>query len=168
MLIVLNQFNLWHADDTLGFRKVAYINNYMDEGVRIQNPVYTDYKVTIIDSLPVMNDILINTRFRKIEVNASETVDLKVILSSKIAPENYRDAGDYSTRLHAGLYKGENLMDEEVCTLPLDFLLKRFNGEYNFNINAPAQKGSYKILISLNTSKIGIWSIKKTVNLIVR
>jgi hypothetical protein len=163
-----NQFNLWHADDTLGLRKVAYLNNYLDEGVKIQNPVYKDYKVTIIDSLPVMNDILISTRFKKLTVNANETMDIKVVLSSKKAPGNYRDAGDYSTRLHAGLYQGENLLDEEASTLPIDLILKRYQGEYNFHINAPAQSGSYKILISLNTSKIGIWSIKKTINLIVR
>ena len=163
-----NQFNLWHADDTLSLRKVAYLNNYLDEGVEIQNPVYNDYKVTIIDSLPVMNSILINTRFKKLAVNPKGTVDVKVVLSSKKAPENYRDAGDYSTRLHAGLYKGENLLYEETCTFPIDLLLKRCKGEYNFHIIAPAQSGRYKILISLHTSKIGIWSIKETVNLIVR
>jgi hypothetical protein len=115
-----------------------------------------------------MNDILISTRFKKLTVNANETMDIKVVLSSKKAPENYRDAGDYSTRLHAGLYQGENLLDEEASTLPIDLILKRYQGEYNFHINAPVQSGSYKILISLNTSKIGIWSIKKTINLTVR
>ncbi len=163
-----NQFNLWHADDSLRFKKVAYVNNYLDEGVKIQNPVYKDYKVTIIDSLPVMNDILINTRLRRLEVNPNETFDIKVVLLPKKAPDNYRDAGNYSTRLYASLYSEDNLLNKEVCPLPIDLLLKWNKGEYNFHLNAPAQSGNYKIFISLNTSEIGIWSTKKTIYLTVR
>ena len=163
-----NQFNLWHADDSLRFRKVAYLNNYLDEGVKIQNPVYKDYKITIIDSLPVMNDILIKTSLKNIEVNPNDKIDIKIILYSKKSPDNYRDAGGYSTRLHASLYKDDILMNDEVCTLPIDLLLKNNSGEYNFQFDTQAQKGRFKILISLNTSKIGIWSTKKTINLTVR
>jgi hypothetical protein len=163
-----NQFNLWHADDSLRFRKVAYLNNYLDEGVKIQNPVYKDYKITIIDSLPVMNDILIKTSLKNIEVNPNDKIDIKIILYSKKSPDNYRDAAGYSTRLHASLYKDDILMNDEVCILPIDLLLKNNSGEYNFQFDTPAQKGRFKILISLNTSKIGIWSTKKTINLTVR
>jgi hypothetical protein len=163
-----NQFNLWHADDSLRFRKVAYLNNYLDEGVKIQNPVYKDYKITIIDSLPVMNDILIKTSLKNIEVNPNDKIDIKIILYSKKSPDNYRDAGGYSTRLHASLYKDDILMNDEVCTLPIDLLLKNNSGEYNFIFDTQAQKGRFKILISLNTSKIGVWSTKKTINLTVR
>jgi len=61
-------FNLWHCDDSLRFRKVAYINNYLSEGENIQNPFYRDYQVSIIDSLPVMNDIVLTVNPLKAKV----------------------------------------------------------------------------------------------------
>ena len=98
----------------------------------------------------------------------NDKIDIKIILYSKKSPDNYRDAGGYSTRLHASLYKDDILMNDEVCTLPIDLLLKNNSGEYNFQFDTQAQKGRFKILISLNTSKIGVWSTKKTINLTVR
>ena len=163
-----NQFSLWHADDSLRFKKVAYVNNYLDEGVKIQNPVYKDYQVTIIDSLPVMNDILITTGLRRFTVKHNEKVNIKVVLLPQKAPENYRDAGNHTTRLSACLYKEDKLLIEEACMLPVDLILKKNKGEYNFQFKAPAESGKYQILISLKTSKLGTWSTKKTVNLTVR
>ena len=105
-----NQFNLWHNDNPLRFKKVAYVNNYLEEGVEIHNPEYKDYKVTIIDSLPVMNDILISTGLRKIVAQSDDTINIKVLLSAGNMADCYRDAGKYSTRLHAGLYRDQDLM----------------------------------------------------------
>jgi hypothetical protein len=163
-----NQFSIWHADDSLKFKKVAYVNNYLEEGIRIQNPVYKDYKVTIIDSLPVMNDILITTRLNRLRVQHNGIVNIKVILLAKKEPENYRDAGNYSTRLNACLFKKDKLMIEEDCLLPVDLLLKNNKGEYNFQFIAPAEIGKYQVVVSLKTSELGTWSTKKTVNLTVR
>lgn len=163
-----NQFNLWHADDSLRFKKVAFVNNYLGEGVKIQNPFYKDYRVTIIDSLPVMNDILITTGFRKLIVKPNEIVNVKVVLLPQKASENYRDAGNYSTRLYASLNKENKKLIEDVCLLPVDLLLKKHKGEYNFQFKAPAENGKYQILISLKTSKLGTWSTKKAINLTVR
>jgi hypothetical protein len=163
-----NQFNLWHSEDTLRFRKVAYINNYLKEGVLIQSPYYKNYKITIIDSLPVMNDILITAGSGKLRVMNSETVNIKVTLVPRKTPENYRDAGNYSTRLYAGLYIEDCLVNEEVCILPIDLLLKRNKGEYSFKFKAPSDKGRYNIIVSLKTSELGTWSTKKTISLIVR
>ena len=163
-----NQFNLWYAEDSLRFKKVAYVNNYLDEGVKIQNPFYKDYQVTIIDSLPVMNDILINTALRRLIVNHNEMVNIKVVLLPQKAPENYRDAGNHTTRLSACLYKEDKLMIEEVCMLPVDLILEKNNGEYDFQFRAPAETGRYQILFSLKTSKLGTWSTKRTVILNIR
>ena len=162
-----NQFNIWHSDNSLRFKKVAYVNDYLEEGVKIQNPYYKDYKVTIIDSLPVMNDILINTALSRLKINPNEKLGIKVILLTTKAPDNYRDAGKYTTRLYAGLYKEDNLLNKEYCSLPIDLLLQRYNGEYNFQFIAPARSGNYKIVISLNTSELGMWSTKKTIKLTV-
>jgi hypothetical protein len=162
-----NQFNLWHADDSLRFKKVAYINNYLD-GAKIQNPFYRDYRVTIIDSLPVMNDVIITTGLRRLTVKNNEIFNLKVVLFTKMDPENYRDAGKYATRLSASLFKEDKILMEEACLLPVDLILKKNMGEFNFNFKAPAEKGKYQILISLKTSNLGTWSTKKTVNLTVR
>lgn len=163
-----NQFNLWHSDDSLRFKKVVYVNNYLDEGIKIQSPLYKDYKLTIIDSLPVMNDIIIKTGIRSIVVRPGEKVDIKVVLLSEKAPYFYRDAGKYRTRLHASLYNDDKLLSTEICPLPIDILLKRNKGEYNFRLNGPAQNGRYKVLVSLNTSEIGTWSTKQTIRLTVR
>ena len=163
-----NQFSIWHADDSLRFKKVAYVNNYLDEGINIHNPLYKDYKVTIIDSLPVMNDIIITTRFKRLTVLHNDSINMKVVLLSQKAPENYRDAGNYTTRLSAGLFDKDKLLSEEVCLLPVDHLLERNMGEYNFQFKAPAEIGKYQVVFSLKTSKLGTWSTKKTVNLTVR
>jgi hypothetical protein len=163
-----NHFNIWHADDSLRFRKVAYVNNYLYEGSKIRNSYYKDYKVTIIDSLPVMNDIIISAGYRKLTVKANETVNIKVVLLSQKAPENYRDAGIFKTRLSACLYKEDKLLTEKICSLPVDLLFKEHSGEYDFPFVAPSENGNYRILISLKTSSLGTWSTKKTVNLTVR
>lgn len=162
-----NQFDLWHADDSLRFKRVAYINNYLGEGVKIENPEYKDYRITFIDSLPVMNDILITTNPGKLSVKPNENIEIEVVLSSTKAPENYRDAGNYTTRLYAGLYNEQNLLIEEVCKLPVDLIFKENDGEYNFQFEAPAEKGQYKIVISLKTSDLGEWNTKKMVRLTV-
>jgi hypothetical protein len=163
-----NQFDLWHDDDSLRFKKVAFVNNYLDEGNKIGIPKYESYKVTVIDSLPAMNDIIITTGLRRIKVKQNDEVSIKVILLSQHKPENYRDAGHYETRLLAGLYKGDKLIKEEVCALPLDLIMSKYNGEYDFQFLSPAKRGNYQILISLKTSLLGLWSTKKSINLIVR
>lgn len=160
-----NQFNIWHDTDSLRFKKVAYVNNYLDEGIKIQNHIYKDYQITIIDSLPVMNDILITTRIRNISVIPNEKIEVQVVLMSTKAPENYRDAGNFTTRLYACLYKEDKLLIEEVCNLSVDHILKNNNGECNFKFKAPAEKGKYQIHISLKTSSLGTWNTMKTVNL---
>jgi len=162
-----NQFDLWHADDSLRFKKVAYINNYLEEGVKIVNYEYNDYKITFIDSLPVMNDILISINPGKLAVKHNENIEIKVILSSKKASENYRDAGNYTTRLYAGMFNDQNLLIEEECKLPVDLILKDNDGKYNFQFNAPAEKGQYQIIISLKTTELGEWNTKKVVRLTV-
>ena len=163
-----NQFNLWHADNSLRFKKVAYFNNYMDTGDSIRNPFYKDFRLTIIDSLPVMNDIQINTESGRLVVNPNESFEVKAVLLSSKDPDNYRDAGGYSTRLNAGLYRGDTLLYRRVCSLPVDQLFKRNNGEYYFAFKAPDRTGSYNIQISLNTSRLGTWSTKKTIKLTVK
>ncbi|HEY5535529.1 MAG TPA: hypothetical protein VIL99_11445 [Ignavibacteria bacterium] len=47
---------------------MAYINNYLSEGENIQNPFYRDYQVSIINSLPVMNDIVLTVNPLKAKV----------------------------------------------------------------------------------------------------
>ena len=162
-----NQFNIWHACDSLRFKKVAFVNNYLVSGVKIENPLYSDYQVTFIDSLPVMNDIVITTGMRKLSVNQNEKIEINVILKSTKTPDNYRDAGDFFTRLNAGLYQGDNLLTEKICEVPIDVIFKNRNGECNFQFEAPAEKGEYQISIYLKTSGLGIWNTKKTISLTV-
>jgi hypothetical protein len=162
-----NQFNLWHAADSLRFKKVAYVDNYLDEGIKIQNPYYSNYKITIIDSLPVMNDIRISTRLSKLSFSPKENMQIKADLFTEKGPENYRDAGIYSTRLYACLYKDDDPLIEKVCLMPIDQLLEKNKGACNFQFDAPAEKGEYQILISLKTSGLGCWNTTKTVNLTV-
>jgi hypothetical protein len=159
---------LWHSDNSLRFKKVAFVNNFMDEGAVLQNRYYKDYKVTIIDSLPVMNDIIIKTELKSSSVNCGERVEIRAILSSESPAVYFRDTRNYKTRLYAGLFKENMLVKEEVCSLPIDILLKAERGEYDFSILAPSQSGNYKIVIYLNTTKLGQWSTKRTINLSVR
>lgn len=162
-----NQFNIWHVNDSLRYKRVAFIDNYLDEGVKIQNSYYEGYKVTFIDSLPVMDDLRISARINKNLFKPNESIELRTHLVSEKGPENYRDAGIYNTRLYASLYRDDNLLNEKVCLMPIDLLLKNNNGEYSFEIDAPAEKGSYKVEISLKTSGLGCWNTKKTVDLTV-
>jgi hypothetical protein len=163
-----NQFNLWLADTSLRFRKVAYFNNYLDSGDSISTPFYNDYRLTIIDSLPVMNDIQINTVLARPVLNPNEQFEVKAVLLSSQDPGYYRDAGGYATRLNAGLYRGDTLLNRSVCSLPLDQLFKRSKGEYNFAFKAPGRTGRYNIRISLITSRLGTWSTEKTIKLTVK
>jgi hypothetical protein len=163
-----NQFSLWHAEDSLLYRKVAYVNNYLNEGVKIQDPFYGDYKVSIIDSLPVMNEIVVTAEPRKIMVGFNEYFDIKVILKTKKPYNNFRDAGVYRTRLCAELYKKDSLVCEKVCPVSVDQLLKKNNGEYSFSFISPGEKGFYDILIALKTSELGIWSTRKEVRVKVK
>jgi len=128
-----NQFNIWHINDTLRYKRVAFVDNYLDEGVKIQNPYYKEYEVTFIDSLPVMDDVNISTKINKLSFLPNENIELKVHLFSKKGPENYRDAGIYTTRLCASLYKDDTLLFEKGCLMPIDLLLKKNNGEYKFS-----------------------------------
>jgi hypothetical protein len=162
-----NQFNLWHANDSLRFKKVAFVNNYLDEGVQIQNSIHKDYKITFIDSLPVMNDIQITPGIKNISVKPNRKVEINVVLLSAKAPENYRDAGGYTTRLYASLYKEKSLLNEEVSMMSVNHIFEKNNGKYNFEFEAPTEKGKYQIVISLKTSKLGTWNTKKTVKLTV-
>jgi hypothetical protein len=163
-----NQFNLWHYDNSLRFKKVAYINNYMDEGIPLQNLYFSNYRVSIIDSLPVMNDILIKAELISSSVCPGDTVEIKAILSSNNPADYYRDSRHYSTRLYASLYKESLLVKEEICPLPVDLLFKRNFGECNFRIIAPEKRGKYKIVISFKTTKLGEWSTLKRINFTVR
>lgn len=163
-----NQFNLWHADDSLRFRKVAYVNNYLSEGINIQNPLYSDYKVTIIDSLPVMNDVVITVEPRKILVGRNEDINILVSLNTGKHYSYYRDAGDYQTRLYAELYSKDNLISEQVCLMPVDLLLKKNKGEYSFRFISPAEKGFYKIIVTLKTSALGTWSTQKVIRVTIK
>jgi len=162
-----NQFNLWHLDDTLRFRKVAYINNYLNGGVNIQNPSYQDYKVSIIDSLPVMNDIIITVDPLKKKVHSNEEFEIKVLLSTQQSLNNYRDAGNFITRLYAELWFENKMIREQVCSFPIDILLKTYNGSYIFRFVSPPGRGLYKISVTLKTSELGIWSTGKVVGLTV-
>ena len=163
-----NQFNLWHAVDSLRFKKVAYVENYLDEGVKIQNPYYSNYKITIIDSLPVMNDIRIISRLSKLSVSPKENIQVKVDLFTEKGPENYKDAGIYYTRLYACLYQDDDLLSEKVCLFSIDQLLEKNKGACSFQFDAPSEKGKYQISVSLKTSGLGCWNTKKTINLTVK
>jgi hypothetical protein len=163
-----NQFNLWHADNSLRFKKVAYFNDYLESGDSIRNPFYKNFRLTIIDSLPVMNDIQVNAVLARSALNPNESFEVKAALLSSQDPDNYRDAGGYSTRLNAGLFRGDTLLYQNVCPLPVDQLLKRNKGEYNFTFKAPDRTGRYYIQISLKTSLLGTWSTKKTIKLTVK
>lgn len=162
-----NQFSLWHSDDSLRFRKVAYINNYLNEGVNIHNPFYRDYRVSIIDSLPVMNDIIISDEPATTRVGINEEFNIKVFLAAGKSSGNYRDAGGYTTRLHAELWCRDSLLKEQVCPIPVDALLKTYKGEYIFRFVSPPGRGSYKIIISLKTSTLGTWSTAKVIGVTV-
>jgi len=162
-----NQFNLWHYDDSLRFRRVAYVNNYLNEGQNIQNPSYTDYKVSIIGSLPVMNDITLTVNPLKNKVHANEEFEIKVLLSTPQPSDYYKDAGYFTTRLYAELWDGNNMIAEKVCSFPVDILLNTYNGIYTFRFVSPSERGSYKISVMLKTSELGIWSTGKVVGLTV-
>jgi hypothetical protein len=160
-----NQFNLWHSEDSLRFRKVAYINNYLKEGANIQNPFYKDYKVSIIDSLPVMSDIIISGDVVKSKVRINKEFSIRVSLDAAKTYNNYKDAGGYTTRLHAELWSGDSLLKEQVCLIPLDVLLNIYKGAYIFRFVSPEECGTYKIKIALRTSILGTWSTVKEIGL---
>jgi hypothetical protein len=162
-----NQFSLWHADDSLRFRKVAYVNNYLSEGENIQNPSYRDYQVSIIDSLPVMNDIVLTVNPLKAKVRTNEEFDIKVLLDARQSFDNYKDAGNFSTRLYAEIWSQNKVLKEQVCSIPVDILLNTYNGAYTFRFISPSERGSYKIFITLKTSKLGFWSTEKVIELTV-
>lgn len=163
-----NQFNLWHADDSLRFRKVAYVNSYLDKGKNIENPLYSRNKVSIIDSLPVMSELVITAEPHKIHCERNMELVIKVMLNTTKSYNYYRDAGDYHTRLHAELYNNkDSLLSEQICSLPVNLLLKNNNGKYSFRISSPGEKGRYKILIALQTTTLGTWSTKKVIDLII-
>jgi hypothetical protein len=162
-----NQFNLWHSEDSLRLRKVAYINNYLKDGENIQNPYYRDYKVSIIDSLPVMSDIIISVEPIKSRVRINQGFSIKVLLDAGKTYNNYKDAGGYNTRLHAELWSGDSLLKEQACLIPLDILLNIYDGVYIFRFVSPAERGTYKIKVALKTSELGTWSTGKIIGLTV-
>jgi hypothetical protein len=162
-----NQFSLWHADDSLRFRKVAFINDYLNEGVNTMNSSFNDYKVTVIDSLPVMNDIVITAELPHARMRINEEFSIKVHLAAGTAPDNYKDSGEFHTRLHSDMYNKNSLIHEEICPIPLDILLEEHSGQYNFRFVSPAERGAYKIIIALKTSELGTWSTRKIIGLTV-
>lgn len=162
-----NQFNLWHADDSLRYKKVAFVNNYLEDGIKIDNPSHSGYHVTILDSLPVMNDINISALTEKSEVVNNEIVNVLVVLRGDKSSENYKDAGRFVTRLSACVYKDNCLLSEVICDLPVNQILEKNNGKHKFALKAPSGSGKYRIVISLNTSELGTWSTRKTLNLTV-
>jgi hypothetical protein len=157
-----NQFNLWHADDSLRYKKVAFVNNYLENGIKIDNPSHRGYQVSILDSLPVMNDITISVLIENSEVYKNGIVNAIVILKGDKPSENYKDAGRFITRLSACVYKDENLLSEVICDLPVNQILDNYRGQHIFVLKAPSGSGKYSIVISLNTSGLGTWSTKKT------
>lgn len=162
-----NQFNLWHADDSLRFRKVAFINDYLNEGVTIGNSSFKDYKVTVIDSLPVMNDIIISAGSPKTGIRINEELNIKVQLAAGKPSADYKDSGEFHTRLYLEMYYKDSLIKEEVCPIPVDILLEEYSGQYSFRFTSPAERGTFKIIISLRTSALGTWSTRKVIGLTV-
>jgi hypothetical protein len=163
-----NQFDLWHVDDSLRYKKVAYLNDYLNEGADIQNPSYKEYKVTIIDSLPVMKDIVIAPESNKILVGVNSEFSIKVSLGTVKSYDNFKDAGAYKTRLHAGVYSKDSLLFDQVCQIPVNQLLEKNKGEYSFSFYSPGRKGRFKIIIALETSALGTWSTQKVIGLTVK
>jgi hypothetical protein len=160
-----NQFSLWRADDSLRFRKVAFINDYLNEGVSIDNQSYKEYKVTVIDSLPVMNDIIITTLPMKTWFRINEEFKLKVKLAAGKPSDNYKDCGQFHTRLYSEMYYNDSLIKEVVCPLPVDILLEKYGGQYSFRFVSPAEKGTFKIILALKTSVLGTWSTRRLIRL---
>jgi len=160
-----NQFSLWRSCDSLRFHKVAYINNYMSEGVRIQNPSFRDFKVTVIDSLPVMDDISISVMPLLTPIHKNEEFNISVKLGAGKPYEMYRDVDRFRTRLSARLYSNGKLIKEEICQVPVDILLRNWGGEYKFRFISPDKRGSYRIFFTLMTSELGSWSTGKVIGL---
>jgi hypothetical protein len=162
-----NQFNLWHADDSLRFRRVAFINDYMNEGANIVNSSYKEYKVTVIDSLPVMNDIVITAEPSKTRIRTNEEFNIKVRLVTANPFANYKDSGEFNTRLYSEMYHRDTLIRADVCPIPVDILLEEYSGQYSFRFVSPAERGTIKIVIALKTSALGTWSTRKVIGLAV-
>ncbi len=160
-----NQFDLWHSADSLRFRKVAYLNNYLESGENINNPLNKGFKVTVIDSLPVMNDIIITVKQVKNHIGTSKEFKIDVILEAGKPYRRYKDAGEFKTRLEAEVYSGDNLLRAEVCPFPVNELLERYDGKYSFRIISPPKKGRYNIVLAIKTSELGIWSNRVPIGL---
>jgi len=160
-----NQFSLWHAEDSLRFRKVAFINDYLNEGVSIANQSYKEYKVTVIDSLPIMNDIIITAFPLKTKSRINEEFNIKVQLAAGQPADTYKDCGQFHTRLYSEMYYNDILIKEVICPLPVDILLKKYSGEYSFKFISPASRGTFKIILALKTSVLGTWSTGKEIRL---
>ncbi len=156
-----NQFDLWHSGDSIRNRKVAYVNNYLGDGIKIDNPVHTGYQVTILDSLPVMNDINISALVRNRVVNRNEIISVQVVLKTDKPFEYYKDAGSFTTRISAVVYKDENLLSEAISGLPVYQILDKNSGVHELILRVPADSGKFRIIISLNTSGLGTWSTKE-------
>jgi hypothetical protein len=160
-----NQFSLWHADDSLRFRKVAFVNDYLNEGVSISNRSYKEYKVTVIDSFPVMNDITITVLPQKPRVRINEEFNITVRLDAGKPYCKYKDCGQFHTKLYSEVYHNDSLIKEEVCPVPIDILLEEHGGQYCFRIVSPAARGTLKINLALRTSILGTWSTSKAIKL---
>jgi len=163
-----NQFNIWHSDDSLRFRKVVFINDYLNDGINIGNSSYKDYKVTILDSLPVMNDIVIKVVPPKTGIRINEEFNIKVQLATGKPSANYKDSGKYHTRLQSEIYYKDSLIKKEVCPVPVDILLEKYRGQYSLTFFPQAERGTFKMIIALKTSVLGTWSTWKVIGLTVR
>ena len=163
-----NQFNLWNPGDSIRYRKVAYVNNYLKDGIKINNQVHPGYHVTIMDSLPVMNDIDISAFVEQNDVNSNDFISVQVVLKTDKQFGNYRDTGRFTTRISAGIYKDEDLISEVFSVLPVYEILKCDGGEHEIILMAPSAKGKFRIVISLNTSGLGTWSTGKTLYMTVK
>jgi hypothetical protein len=145
---------------------VAFINDYLNEGVSIDNHSYREYKVTVIDSLPVMNDIVITALPLKTKVRIKEEFNINVHLDPVGKHYyNYKDGGQFHTRLYSEMYCKDSLIKEEVCPLPIDILLEKYKGQYCFRFVSPAARGTFKIIFALKTSVLGTWSTRKVIAL---
>jgi hypothetical protein len=162
-----NQFSLWHADDSLRFRRVAFINDYMNDGANIVNSSYNQYKVTVMDSLPVMNDIVITAEPSKTRIGPNEEFSIIVRLVTAKPSAYYKDTGEFHTRLHSEMYHKDILIRQEVCPIPVDLLLEEYGGQYSFKFVSPAERGTFNIIIALKTSALGTWSTRKVIGLTV-
>jgi hypothetical protein len=114
-----------------------------------------------------MNDIVIKAEPPKTGIRINEEFNIMVRLATGKPSANYKDCGEFHTRLHSEMYYKDTLIKEEVCPIPVDILLSEYGGQYSFRFVSPAERGAFKIITSLKTSVLGTWSTGKVIGLTV-